>query len=138
MFTLFAFLSDPTGAVDNDALLTNIRENFAWAREFEITTEKLHWPDFTNVVMIKDGWKVSFQIRTDTGRSLNLPVLGRALRRKKIQLPAGFDDYTTEIAIGFGDDPDRVFTDDIINIGEFIRETYPGVVIYNAYEVELW
>lgn len=43
-----------------------------------------------------------------------------------------------EIAIGFGDDPDKLYTNDIIHIGEFIRENYAGVVIYDQYDEDVW
>ena len=40
--------------------------------------------------------------------------------------------------IGFGDDPERLHSDDIIHLGEFVREAYPGVVIFDQYNVDLW
>ena len=53
-------------------------------------------------------------------------------------MPENFLSYNKELAIGFGDDPDRRFTDEIINIGEFVRENYPGVVIYDQYNQDVW
>lgn len=130
MFTLFALLKDPDEAVDNERLLRDIREQFAWARDYELSEEELVFPKFTNVVMRNGDWKVSFQIRRDTGRSINLGPLRRAIGVRK--LPPDFLEYDTEVAIGFADDPERVYTDDIINIGEFVREAYPGVVLLTS------
>ena len=53
-------------------------------------------------------------------------------------LPPDFADYDTQIVLGFGDDPERLHTNDIIFLGEFVRETYPGVVIFDQYNVDLW
>ena len=53
-------------------------------------------------------------------------------------LPPDFADYDTQIVLGFGDDPERLHTNDIIFLGEFVREMYPGVVIFDQYNVDLW
>lgn len=130
MFTLFALLRDPDEEIDNDRLMRDIREQFAWAREYEVFEHELVFPKFTDVVMRKDAWKASFQIRRDTGRSINLGPLRRAIGVRK--LPPDFLEYDTEIAIRFDDDPEREYTDEIINIGEFMRETYPGIVLLTS------
>ena len=130
MFTLFALLKDPDEAVDNARLLRDIREQFAWARDYALSEEELVFPTFTNVVMRNGDWTVSFQIRRETDRSINLGPLRRAIGARK--LPPDFLAYDTEVAIGFADDPEREFTDDIINIGEFVREAYPGVVLLTS------
>ena len=46
-------------------------------------------------------------------------------------LPEGFDDYDTELIMHFNDDDEREHTDDIIFLTEFIKEQFPGVVLYN-------
>ena len=35
-------------------------------------------------------------------------------------------------------DADKLYANDIVFIGEFIRENYPGVVIYDPYNEDLW
>ena len=64
--------------------------------------------------------------------------LKKALGKNANKLPSNFLDFNCEIAIGFADDPEKLHTNDIIDIGEFVRENYPGVVIYDQYNKDLW
>ncbi|MDO5289677.1 MAG: hypothetical protein Q4F13_08605 [Pseudomonadota bacterium] len=91
----------------------------------------------TLVVMEKENWKIEFEIREQEDMTISLTELQKILK-KKTTLPENFLSYNKELAIGFGDDPDRRFTDEIINIGEFVRESYPGVVIYDQYNEDVW
>lgn len=137
MFTLFALLHDPSNSVDNDSLIRDLRQKFPWIKEYTVSTETLEFPAVTLVVMEKENWKVEFEIREQEDMTLSLTELQKILK-KKTTLPENFLSYNKELAIGFGDDPDRRFTDEIINIGEFVRENYPGVVIFDQYNKDVW
>ena len=95
-------------------------------------------PRTTIVILEKDGWEVRFFIRPGEDMTLNLPALKKEMGKNAAKLPADFLDYRTEIAFGFDDDPDQLFTDDVIEVGEFVRGNYPGVVIYDQYNKDLW
>ncbi|WP_143326763.1 hypothetical protein [Vandammella animalimorsus] len=137
MFNLFALLYDPTGSVDNDSLMDDLKQRFPWIKEYRVFTETLQFPAITRVILEKDGWRVRFNIREQEDMTLSLSRLQKILK-KKTALPENFLSYNKELAIGFGDDPDRRFTDEIIHIGEFVRENYPGVVIYDQYNEDVW
>ncbi|MDO4723276.1 MAG: hypothetical protein Q4A97_00770 [Comamonadaceae bacterium] len=137
MFNLFALLHDPSGRIDNDSLMRELRQKFPWIGEYVVATEQLSFPDVTLVVLEKEGWRVEFEIREQDSMTLSLSALQKILQ-KKAALPENFLSYNKELAIGFGDDPDRRFTDEIIHIGEFVRENYPGVVIYDQYNEDVW
>lgn len=139
MFTLFGYLSDPENRLDEAAFVRDVRAEWGWSRDYDITIEQLVMPRMPEIVMAHaDGWRIRVQIRKDTARSTNLPVLARALRRKKVDLPAGFEGHDTELALRFDDDPEREHTDDVIDFGEYVRRSYPGVVLYNQYDEDLW
>lgn len=137
MFTLFALLHDPERTLNNDSLMHDLRHKFAFIRDYTLREEKLDFPDTTIVVLEKALWRVKFSIRPDDDMTLDTTILHKLLR-KKATLPENFLQYNVEIAIGFGNDPEQTFTDDIICIGEFIRDNYPGVVIYDQYNVDVW
>ena len=136
-FNLFAIAKDPAGDIDNASLMRDLRKD-ARFQQFRLFTEDLHLPKTTIVVMEKDGWRVSFDIRPGEHMTLHLPGLKKAMGKNAAKLPADFLDYKTEIAFGFDDDPDQLFTDDVIEVGEFVRGNYPGVVIYDQYNKGLW
>ena len=69
--------------------------------------------------------------------TLDLTELQKILGQKT-KLPADFLSYNKEIAIGFGDDPEKKYTNEIIFVGEFVRENYPGVVIFDQYNQDVW
>ncbi|WP_347484784.1 hypothetical protein ABFV80_002589 [Vandammella animalimorsus] len=137
MFNLFALLYDPSGRIDNDSLMHDLRQKFSWIGQYAVCTEQLDFPDVTLVVLEKEGWRVEFEIREQDSMTLSLGALQKILK-KKAALPGNFLACNKELAIGFGDDPDRRFTDEIIQIGEFVRENYPGVVIYDQYNEDVW
>lgn len=137
MFTLFALVKDTSGAIDNDALMRDLTQKFHLASEFQIGTETLFFPRVTEVVMTKADWSVSFQIRPEDSMTLDLTELQKILGQKT-KLPADFLSYNKEIAIGFGDDPEKKYTNEIIFVGEFVRENYPGVVIFDQYNQDVW
>ena len=131
MFSLFALLKDPA-TLTPESLAVLLQERFFDISSYTVTLEDLYWPRFTNVVLThSDGWGMWFQIRQEDGRSIDPPTLGKYLRRKKVALPEGFDDYDTELIMHFNDDDERAHTDDIIFLTEFIKEQFPGVVLYN-------
>lgn len=137
MFTLFALLPDASGGVTNDSLIRDVKKGLPGVEEFEISKKELVFPKVTVVLLQKLGWRVRLQIRKDEGMTLSLPELQRILGTKT-QLPADFSSYNTEIAIGFGDDPEKQYTNDIIFVGEFVRENFPGVVIFDQYNEDVW
>lgn len=137
MLTLFALLHDPAGAVSKETLIRDLKERFAWAGEYTISTQTLTFPRVTRVVLEKSGWRVTFNIRDKAGMTLSLPELQQMLG-KKGALPPDFLAYDKEIAISFGDDPDKRFTNELIHIGEFVRENYPGVVLFDQYKQDFW
>lgn len=137
MFTLFALLPDASGGVTNDSLIRDVKKGLPGVEEFEISKKELVFPKVTVVLLQKLGWRVRLQIRKDEGRTLSLPELQRILGTKT-QLPADFSSYNTEIAIGFGDDPEKQYANDIIFVGEFVRENFPGVVIFDQYNEDVW
>ena len=136
-FNLFAIVKDHAGEIDNASLMRDLKKDGRFEK-FRLFTEDLHLPKTTIVVMEKDGWRVSFDIRPGEHMTLHLPGLKKAMGKNAAKLPADFLAYRTEIAFGFADDPDQLFTDDVIEIGEFVRGNYPGVVIYDQYNKDLW
>lgn len=137
MFTLFALLHDPGHTLSNDSLMHDLRHHFAFIKEYDLYTETLTFPAVTIVVLEKEGWRVRFSIRPDEDMTLDTGILYKLLH-KKAALPENFRAYNTELAIGFDSDPEQRFTDDVILIGEFIRDNYEGVVIYDQYNVDVW
>ncbi|MBP7451401.1 MAG: hypothetical protein KA914_01265 [Ottowia sp.] len=137
MFTLFALVKDTTNAIDNEALIHDLKNELPGIEQYEIAKKELVFPKVTVVQLLNRGWRVRFQIRSEDSMTLSLEALQKILG-KKTQLPPDFLSYNKEIAIGFGDDPDKLYTNDIIFIGEFIRENYPGVVIYDQYNEDVW
>ena len=138
MFTLFALVQDPTDAITNDALINDLNTKFHWVKDYQLSLKALEFPKTTVVDMSKEGWRVRFSIRPNEDMTLSVSEVKKVLGKNAKKLPANFLDYNCEIAIGFGDDPDKLYTDDIIEIGEFIRANYPGVVIYDQYNKDLW
>ncbi len=136
-FNLFAIVKDHAGEIDNASLMRDLRKD-ARFQQFRLFTEDLHLPKTTIVVMEQDGWRVRFFIRPGEDMTLDLPALKKEMGKNAVKLPADFLDYRTEIAFGFADDPDQLFTDDVIEVGEFVRANYPGVVIYDQYNKDLW
>lgn len=137
MFTLFALLHDADGRIDHAALLRDFQQTFPFASEYTILSETQVFPATERVVLEKAGWRVRLTIRKQGSMSLSLPALQKILR-PKAALPAHFLAYDTEIAIGFGDDPEDAHTNDILHIGEFVRENFSGVLIYDQYNQALW
>ncbi|MDO5289675.1 MAG: hypothetical protein Q4F13_08595 [Pseudomonadota bacterium] len=137
MFTLFALLHDPSNSIDNESLIRDLSQKFPWIKEYTVSTETLEFPAITRVILEREGWRVRFNIREQEDMTLSLSELQKILK-KKTTLPENFLSYNKELAIGFGDDPDRRFTDEVINIGEFVRENYPGVVIFDQYNKDVW
>ena len=137
MFNLFALAKDDIGAINNTSLIRDL-QNFHGIQQFRVFEKPLHMPRTTIVVMEKAGWEVRIDIRPGEHMTLSLSALKKLMGKNASKLPANFLDYNCEIAIGFGDDPDQAFTDDIIEIGEFFRENYPGLVIFDQYNDDLW
>ena len=135
-FNLFAIVKDHAGEIDNASLMRDLKKDGRF-KKFRLFTEDLHLPKTTIVVMEQDGWRVRFFIRPGEDMTLDLPALKKAMGKNAVKLPADFLDYRTEIAFGFADDPDQLFTDDVIEVGEFVRANYPGV-IYDQYNKDLW
>ncbi|MFV0476256.1 MAG: hypothetical protein ACK5ME_00275 [Parahaliea sp.] len=137
MFTLFALLTDTSSLVTNDSLIRDLKKDLPGVEEYGISKKELVFPKVTVVLLQKAGWRVRFQIRKGENMTLSLPELQRILGTKT-QLPTDLLSYNTEITIGFGDDPEKKYTNDIIFIGEFVRENYPGVVIFDQYNEDVW
>ena len=138
MFTLFALALDLSGTITPDALIDDLNTKFHGVKDYQLSTKALEFPKATVVDLSKEGWRVRFSIRPNDDMTLSVSEVKKAMGKNASKLPANFLDYNCEIAIGFGDDPDKLYTDDIIEIAEFIRENYPGVVIYDQYNKELW
>ena len=138
MFTLFALALDLTGTITPDALIDDLNTKFHGVKDYQLSTKALEFPKATVVDLSKEGWRVRFSIRPNDDMTLSVSEVKKAIGKNASKLPANFLDYNCEIAIGFGDDPDKRYTDDIIEIAEFIRENYPGIVIYDQYNKELW
>ena len=138
MFTLFALALDLSGTITPDALIDDLNTKFHGVKDYQLSTKALEFPKATVVDLSKEGWRVRFSIRPNDDMTLSVSEVKKAMGKNASKLPANFLDYNCEIAIGFGDDPDKLYTDDIIEIAEFIRENYPGVVIYDQYNKDLW
>ena len=138
MFNLFALAKDDTGAINNDSLIRDLKQKLPGVDAYHIFKEDLQLPKTTIVVMEREGWRVSFDIRPGEHMVISPAELKKDLGKNASKLPASFMDCNCEIAFGFGDDPDQIYTDDIIEIGEFVRENYPSVVIYDQYNKDLW
>ena len=138
MFTLFALALDLSGTITPDALIDDLNTKFHGVKDYQLSTKALEFPKATVVDLSKEGWRVRFSIRPNDDMTLSVSEVKKAIGKNASKLPANFLDYNCEIAIGFGDDPDKLYTDDIIEIAEFIRENYPGVVIYDQYNKDLW
>ena len=138
MFTLFALALDLSGTITPDALIDDLNTKFHGVKDYQLSTKALEFPKATVVDLSKEGWRVRFSIRPNDDMTLSVSEVKKAMGKNASKLPANFLDYNCEIAIGFGDDPDKLYTDDIIEIAEFIRENYPGIVIYDQYNKELW
>ena len=80
--------------------------------------------------MKKGDGDVSFQIRPGEDMTLSLAELQKILG-KKTTLPADFESYDSEIAIDLNHDLEKKYTDETIEIGEFVRGYFPGAMIYN-------
>ena len=137
MFNLFALAKDDAGSITNESLMRDL-QNDPGFKQFRIFTEDLQLPRTTIVVMEKDGWRVRFFIRPGADMTLSVTEVKKVMGKNAAKLPANFLDYNTEIAIVFGDDPGKRFTNDIIEIGEFVRGNYPGVVIFDQYNKDVW
>lgn len=137
MFTLFALVHDPAGAADNDTLIRDLQRHLVGIEAYQVAKKDLALPRMTVVDLTKDGWRVRFSLRRGESMTLGLPQL-RKILDAKTALPEDFDSYDLEIAIGFGDDPDQQHTNDILQFGEFVRENYPGVVIFDQYNQDIW
>ena len=138
MFHLFALTKDDAGAINNESLIHDLKQKLHGVEAYRIHTKDLQMPKTTIVVMAREGWQVRFSIRPGEDMVLSPTELKKALGKNASKLPANFLDYNCEIAIGFADDPEKLYTEDIIEIGEFVRENYPGVVIYDQYNKDLW
>ena len=138
MFNLFALVKDDTGAIHNESLIRDLKQKLRGVEAYHIYTKDLHMPKTTIVVMDREGWEVRFFIRPGESMVLSPVEVNKAIGKNASKLPANFLDYNCEIAFGFDDDPDETYTNDIIEIGEFVRENYPGVVIYDQYNKDLW
>ena len=138
MFNLFALAKDDTGAINNDTLIRDLKQKLPGVNAYNIFKEDLQLPKTTIVVMEREGWRVRFFIRPGDNMVISPAELKKDLGKNASKLPANFMDYNCEIAFGFDDDPEQIHTDDIIEIGEFVRENYPGVVIYDQYNKDLW
>ena len=138
MFHLFALAKDDAGAIHNESLIRDLKQKLHGVEPYRIHTKDLQMPKTTIVVMAREDWQVRFSIRPGEDMVLSPTELKKALGKNASKLPANFLDYNCEIAIGFADDPEKLYTEDIIEIGEFVRENYPGVVIYDQYNKDLW
>ena len=78
-----------------------------------------------------------FEIREADEMSLDVAVLQKILQ-KKAALPVDFLAYNKEIAVGFDDDPQRRFTDDMIGVAEWLRDIFPDAVLFDQYNGEVW
>ena len=135
--TLFALVDDAKGAITNESLMRDLQQ-FHGIDEYRVFTKELELPKATIVVLEKAGWRVRVSIRPGEDMSLSVSAVKKALGKNASKLPANFLGYNCEIAIGFGDDPDKLYTDDIIEIAEFFKDNYPGLVIYDQYNRDLW
>jgi len=138
MFNLFALVKDDTGTISNESLIRDLKQKLRGVEAYHIYTKALHMPKTTIVVMEREGWEVRFFIRPGENMVLSPVDVKKAIGKNASKLPANFLDCNCEIAFGFDDDPDHIHTNDIIEIGEFVRENYPGVVIYDQYNKDLW
>jgi len=138
MFNLFALVKDDTGAISNESLIRDLKQKFHGVQAYRISTQDLVMPRTTIVVMGREGWEARFFVRPGEDMVLSPAELKKALGKNASKLPDNFLDYNCEIAMVFGDDPDQEFTDDIIEIGEFIRDNYPSAVIIDQYNNDLW
>ena len=137
MFTLFVFLRDDNHAVNNDLLACGLKQHFPWYSDFALSTETLIFPPVSLLVLERKGWRVRFEIREVDEMSLDVAVLQKILQ-KKTALPADFLAYNKEIAVGFDDDPQRRFTDDVIGVAECLRDIFPDAVLFDQYNGEVW
>lgn len=137
MFNLFALLNDDAHTLDNDALIRDLTALLPGIEKYEVVKQRLVFPKVEQVRLKTEDWHARLEIRQDEDMTLSLPILKKVLG-KKTQLPDDFLDYNTELVLGFDDDPDKKYTNDIIFIGEFVRENYPGVVIYDQYNEDVW
>ena len=131
MMTLFMLLRGDANAITNASLINDIKTKFHWASEFHIYEEQLVLPRTTVIQMDKPDWRIRISIRPDEDMTLDTGILAPLLSKEE-PLPEGFLDYNIEIAVGFRDDPDTLYTDDTIMFGEFFRDTYPGIVIIDS------
>ncbi len=107
-------------------------------KDYQLSTKALEFPKATVVDLSKEGWRVRFSIRPNEDMTLSVSEVKKAMGKNASKLPANFLDYNCEIAIGLGNDPEKLHTGDIIEIAEFVRENYPGVVIYDQYNQDSW
>ena len=137
MFTLFVLLRDDNHAVNNDSLAGRLKQHFPWYSDFALSTETLIFPSLSLLVLEGKGWRVRFEIREADEMSLDVAVLQKILQ-KKAALPVDFLAYNKEIAVGFDDDPQRRFTDDMIGVAEWLRDIFPDAVLFDQYNGEVW
>ena len=137
MFNLFALWRDADDRLDVATLKEDFQTRFAFAGDYTIATRDLVFPRVTVLVLSRGDWEVEVWLRKGEDMTLEPTAVATALP-PGAALPADFADYDTEIVLGFGDDPERLHSDDIIHLGEFVREAYPGVVIFDQYNVDLW
>ena len=55
MFNLFALAKDDAGAINNDALIRDLKQKLPGADAYNIYKEDLHLPKTTIVVMEREG-----------------------------------------------------------------------------------
>lgn len=138
MFNLFALVKDPDGAITNDTLIHDLERGFPFLAEYAVSKKDLIMPRTTIVVLAKQDWTIRLSIRDQENMSVTPAHVLKYARKRKTVFPDHFESYDTEIAIGFSADPEQEYTDDIIYMGEFIRENYPGVFIWDQYNRTSW
>ncbi len=92
MFTLFALVKDTTNAIDNEALIHDLKNELPGIEQYEIAKKELVFPKVTVVQLLNRGWRVRFQIRSEDSMTLSLEALQKILG-KKTQLPPDFLSY---------------------------------------------
>ena len=127
---LYMLLHDDVDTFTNAKLINDITTKFAWASEYTIWEEALHWPRITEICLDKDDWRIRIDIRSGEDMSCD-PARLAAQLSKQGPLPDNFLDYNIEIAVGFRDEPERQCVDDVIFMSEFFKENYPGIVIFD-------
>jgi hypothetical protein len=125
MFTMVAFLSHEP-ELSADALEKRLREYFHEYDGVTITRDRLPTNDDDSIILRWDEWRVRLSPET-RGVSADAIDIAQELGEAA---PPGLATWSRWVRAVFGDDPERMYTDQIIEVMEFLK-ALPGAIVFD-------